>query len=111
VHEIRDSYCDSDPLAALPIAGDLAIRYTDVEPNGLDEGRFVIGRLDMTTASWVPLERRANDPAEKVVGATIIETVVNLVWEACRHRAVAPAEPAPRLSRERGRPPNSTGQG
>jgi hypothetical protein len=82
VYELRASYCDADPLAASPVEVDLAIRYTDVEATGPDEGRFVIGRLNTTTAAWVSLGQRANDPAANVIAATIIETVFYMVWEA-----------------------------
>ena len=81
VYEIKASSCDADPLAASPAEAALAIRYTDIEVEGLDENRFVIGRLDMTTATWVPLEQHAHDPAANVVAATITETGYYMVWE------------------------------
>jgi hypothetical protein len=59
----------------------LAIHYNDIEATGLDESRFVIGKLDMATAVWNPMEKRANDPSSNVVTATIIETGFYMVWE------------------------------
>ena len=60
----------------------LSIRYTDLEAAGLDERLFEIGRLDMSTGTWVPVEKRANDSASNVVAATITETGFYMVWEA-----------------------------
>jgi hypothetical protein len=82
VYEILGSDCDAGSLAAFPAEVALAIRYTDIEATGLDESRFVIGRLDMASGTWVPLERGANDPAANVVTATIVETGYYMVWEA-----------------------------
>jgi hypothetical protein len=82
VYEIQGSDCGADPLAAFPSDVALTIRYTDIEATGLDENRFVIGRLDMASGTWVPVERRANDPATNVVTATVVETGYYMVWEA-----------------------------
>jgi hypothetical protein len=82
VYEIKASYCDADTPAAFPAGAALAIRYTDLEATALDEGRFVIGRLDMATGAWVPVEQRANDPTANVVAATVTETGFYMVWEA-----------------------------
>ena len=91
VYEVKASSCDANPLAVFPTEVAFAVRYADIEVEGLDENRLVIGRLDMTTATWVPLEQRANDPAANVVAATITETGYYMVWEARQQRAmVAP---------------------
>ena len=82
VYEIQASDCHAGSLAAFPSEVALAIRYTDIEAIGLDESRFVIGRLDMASGTWVPLERRANDPAANIVTATVVETGYYMVWEA-----------------------------
>ena len=81
VYEIKASHCDAAPLAAFPAEAALAIGYTDLEATGLDESRFVIGRLDMTTGTWVPLDQHAHDPTANVVAATITETGYYMVWE------------------------------
>ncbi len=81
-YEIRASYCDTNPIAQLPAEVNLAIRYNDVEATGLDEARFVIGRLDTATRTWRPVEKRANDPANNTTTATIIDTGFYMVWEA-----------------------------
>ena len=80
-YEIRASHCDTVPLATFPAEVNLAIHYSDIEATGLDESRFVIGRLDMATAAWYPMEKRANDPANNAVTATIIQTGFYMVWE------------------------------
>jgi hypothetical protein len=82
VYEIKASDCHAGSLAAFPAEVALAIHYTDVEATSLDESRFVIGRLDMASGTWVPLERRANDPVANVVSATVVETGYYMVWEA-----------------------------
>ncbi len=81
-YELRASYCDTNPLAEFPAEVNLAIRYNDIEATGLDENRFVIGHLDMTTGTWSPVEKRANDPASNVTSATVIQTGFYMVWEA-----------------------------
>jgi hypothetical protein len=81
-YEIRASYCDANPLFELPAEANLSIRYHDIEAVGLDENRFVIGRLDLATGTWAPIEKRANDPAQNVTTATIIQTGFYMVWEA-----------------------------
>ena len=81
-YEIRASYCDTNPLLALPAEANLSIRYHDLEAVGLDENRFVIGRLDIPTGTWSPVEKRANDPSQNVTTATIIQTGFYMVWEA-----------------------------
>lgn len=80
-YEIRASHCDSAPLAAFPAEVNLGIRYNDIEATGLDESRFVIGRLDMASGVWRPMEKRGNDPTNNVVAATISETGFYMVWE------------------------------
>lgn len=80
-YEIRASHCDNTPLAQLPGEANLAIRYSDLEATGLNEQRFVIGRLSIPEAKWYPLEKRANDPANNVTTATISETGFYMVWE------------------------------
>jgi hypothetical protein len=80
-YEIRASHCDTAPLATFPAEVNLGIRYSDIEATGLDESRFVIGRLDMTAGVWRPLEKRANDTANNAVTATISETGFYMVWE------------------------------
>ena len=81
-YEIRASYCDTNPLMDLPAEANLSIRYNDIEATGLDESRFVIGRLDLATGTWSPLEKRANDPASNYTTATISQTGFYMVWEA-----------------------------
>jgi hypothetical protein len=80
-YEIRASHCDSTPLVQLPGEANLAIRYSDLEATGLNEQRFVIGRLNIADGKWYPLEKRANDPAGNVTTATISETGFYMVWE------------------------------
>jgi hypothetical protein len=80
-YEIRASRCDSSPLAQFPAEVNLGIRYSEIEATGLDESRFVIGRLDLTTGVWSPIEKRANDPSSNYVSATIIDTGFYMVWE------------------------------
>ena len=80
-YEIRASHCDSTPLVQLPAEANLAIRYNDLEATGLNEQRFVIGRLNIPEAKWYPLEKRANDPGNNVTTATISETGFYMVWE------------------------------
>ena len=80
-YEVRASHCDTVPLATFPAEVNLAIHYSDIEATGLDESRFVVGKLDMATAVWNPMEKRANDPSSNVVTATIIETGFYMVWE------------------------------
>lgn len=80
-YEVRASHCDTVPLATFPSEVNLGIRYNDIEATGLDESRFVIGRLDMSTRVWQPVEKRANDPANNAVTATISETGFYMVWE------------------------------
>jgi hypothetical protein len=60
----------------------LGIRYSNRDATGLDPSRFVIGRLDMDTATWVPVERQANDPPANFISATIIRTGYYMVWDA-----------------------------
>lgn len=81
-YEIRASYCDTNPIPQLPAEVNLGIRYNDIEATGLDENRFVIGKLDMTTGIWHPVEKQAKDPASNYVSATISETGFYMVWEA-----------------------------
>jgi hypothetical protein len=81
-YEIRASSCDTNPIAQLPAEANLSIRYNDIEATGLDESRFVIGRLDTPTRTWQPIEKRANDPSSNVTTATIIDTGFYMVWEA-----------------------------
>lgn len=80
-YEIRASYCDTNPLAEFPAEVNFAVRYSDLEATGLDESRFVIGRLDVPTATWVPMEKLGNDPSNNFVSATIIQTGFYMVWE------------------------------
>jgi hypothetical protein len=80
-YEIRASHCDAVPLAAFPSEVNLNIRYNDIEATGLDESRFVIGRLDLPSGVWRPMEKLGHDPANNVVAATIIETGFYMVWE------------------------------
>ena len=82
MYEIQVNSCGTDPLVTFPADVALAIRYTDIEATVLDESHFVVGRLDMTTGTWVPVEQRANDPAANVVSATIDEPGFYMVWEA-----------------------------
>ena len=82
VYEIWASACDATPLHEFPADMGLAIRYTDREAAGAEEGRFVIGRLDLASAAWIPVERRATDPAANVTSATITQTGYYMVWEA-----------------------------
>ena len=81
-YEIRASYCDTNPLLDLPTEVNLAIRYHDLEAVGLDENRFVIGRLDLGTGTWTPIDKRANDPGTNTTTATISQTGFYMVWEA-----------------------------
>lgn len=81
-YEIRASSCDTNPLLELPAEASLAIRYSDVEATGLDENRFVIGRLDLATGTWSPVENRANDSASNATTATISQTGFYMVWES-----------------------------
>ena len=69
-------------LTEFPAEVNLGIRYSDLEVAGLDEGRLVIGRLDVDTATWVPVEKQANDPPANYVSATITRTGYYMVWEA-----------------------------
>jgi hypothetical protein len=80
-YEIRASYCDTNPLLELPAEANLSIRYNDIEATGLDENRFVIGRLDLATGTWSPVDKRANDPAANYTTATISQTGFYMVWE------------------------------
>ncbi len=80
-YEIRAGSCGGGPLTQLPSEMNLAIRYNDIEATGLDESRFVIGRLDLATATWRPLEKRANDPGSNATTATISEPGYYMVWE------------------------------
>lgn len=82
VYEVWASSCDADRLSDFPAEVNLGIRYSDLEVAGLDEGRFVIGRLDMATASWVPVEKQVSDPPANYVSATITQTGYFMVWEA-----------------------------
>jgi hypothetical protein len=82
VYEVWASDCGANRLTELPAEVNLGIRYNDLEAIGLDEGRFVIGRLDMETAVWVPVEKQANDPPANYVSATIIQAGYYMVWEA-----------------------------
>jgi hypothetical protein len=80
-YEIRGSNCDASPLTQLPAEANLGIRYDDFEAIGLDESRFVIGRLDVASGTWAPVEKRATDPAANLTSATIIQTGRYMVWE------------------------------
>jgi hypothetical protein len=82
VYEIWASHCDSIPVSEFPAEVNLGIRYSDLEATGLDETRFVIGRLDVNTAAWVAVEKGANDPPANYVSATITRTGYYMVWEA-----------------------------
>jgi hypothetical protein len=81
-YEIRASYCDSNPLEELPAEANLGIRYSDIDATGLDKSRFVIGRLDRATGTWVPVEKLGNDPSTNYTSVTIIQTGFYMVWEA-----------------------------
>jgi hypothetical protein len=81
-YEIRASYCDTNPLTQFPAEVNLSIHYNDIEATGLDESRFVIGHLDMSTGTWTPVEKRANDPSSNTTTATIIDTGFYMVWES-----------------------------
>ena len=70
------------PLEELPAEANLGIRYSDLEATGLDESRFVIGRLNMATGTWTPVEKLGNDPSSNYTSATIIQTGFYMVWEA-----------------------------
>ena len=82
VYEVWAGRCDGTPVAAFPAEVNLGIRYSDGEAAGLDESRFVIGRLDLATATWVPVEKQASDPPANYVSATITEPGYYMVWEA-----------------------------
>ena len=82
VYEIWASSCDEIALTDFPAEVNLGIRHADSEAAGLDESRFVIGRLDMTTGAWAPIEKRANDPLANHTSATIIKTGYYAVWQA-----------------------------
>lgn len=82
VYEVRVSSCGASPLVTLPAETVLAIHYDDVEVIGLDENRLVLGSLNMTTATWEPLDQPANDPTANVVAATITDSGYFMVWEA-----------------------------
>lgn len=83
VYEVAAGYCgDATRLPEFPAEVNLGIRYSDLEAAGLDEGRFVIGRLDLGTATWVPVEKQANDPPANYVSATITRTGYYMVWES-----------------------------
>jgi hypothetical protein len=81
-YEIRASNCDASPLTQLPAEANLGIRYDDFEAIGLDESRFVIGRLDVASGTWAPVEKRATDPEANLTSATIIQPGRYMVWEA-----------------------------
>jgi hypothetical protein len=81
VYEIRAGLCDASFLPEFPAEVSLAMRYTDAEADGLDRSRFVIGRLDLPTGHWVPVEHLANDPAANIIAATIIRTGFYMAWE------------------------------
>jgi hypothetical protein len=81
VYEIWASNCDENALTDFPAEVNIGIRHTDSEAADLDESRFVIGRLDMTTGAWVPIEKRANDPLANHTSATIIKTGYYAVWQ------------------------------
>jgi hypothetical protein len=80
-YEIRASQCDGNALGRLPAEANLSIRYDDIEATGLDESRFVIGHLDRPSATWAPVEKRANDPLTNYVSATISQPGFYMVWE------------------------------
>ena len=82
VYEVWASYCDANRVPEFPAEVNLGIRYSDLEVVGLDEGRLAIGRLDMDTAMWIPVEKQANDPPANYVSATIIQTGYYMVWQA-----------------------------
>jgi hypothetical protein len=82
VYEIWASSCDENALTDFPAEVNLGIRHTDREAAGLDESRFIIGRLDLTTGAWAPIEKRANDPPANHTSATIIKTGYYAVWQA-----------------------------
>lgn len=80
-YEIRATTCDGGVLSQLPAEMNMGVRYNDLEAIGLDESRFVIGRLDIPTATWLPIEKRANDSAANYTSATIIDPGYYMVWE------------------------------
>jgi hypothetical protein len=82
VYEVWASYCDANRVPEFPAEVNLGIRYSTIEVAGRDTSRFVIGRLDVNTATWVPVEKQANDPAANYVSATIAQTGYYMVWEA-----------------------------
>jgi hypothetical protein len=82
VYEVWASYCDESPVPEFPAEVNVGIRYNDAEVAGLEASRFVFGRLDMDTATWVPVEKQANDPPANYISATIIQTGYYMVWEA-----------------------------
>jgi hypothetical protein len=81
MYEIRATACDMAPLAELPAEVELAVHYTDLEIEGLDERRLQIGHFDTDTATWVPLEQQASDPATNAIIATVRHTGFYWVWE------------------------------
>ena len=80
-YEIRASDCGANLLPQLPAEANLGIRYSEAEAIGLDKSRFVIGHLDQATGTWIPVEKRANDPGSNYVSATIVETGLYMVWQ------------------------------
>lgn len=80
-YEVQATTCDGAPLSQLPAEMNMGIRYTDLEATGLDEARFVIGRLDIPSATWHPVEKRANDPSANYTSATISQPGYYMVWE------------------------------
>jgi hypothetical protein len=82
MYEIRASSCDTATVGELPADMNLEIRYTDRETEGLDKRRLQIGRFDLSTATWGPVEQQANDPTANVIVATIPTNGFYLVWEA-----------------------------
>ena len=82
VYEVRAAPCGGDFVQTLPAEVNLSIHYNDLEAYGLDESRFVIGRLDFNTATWLPVEKQARDPANNIVAATIDQPGFYVVYEA-----------------------------
>jgi hypothetical protein len=82
VYEIRASECNGSPIQTLPAEVNLAIRYNDVEAIGLDESRFTIGKLDLGTRTWYPVEKQETNTGSNTVTATINEVGFYSVYEA-----------------------------
>ncbi len=82
VYEVWASDCGANRMPELPAEVNLGIRYNSADVGGRDTSRFVIGRLDMNTATWVPVEKQANDPPASYISATITQTGYYMVWES-----------------------------